>query len=85
VHTDTEVEIQRIIINQILEYIKFYKQRSIRDGKYYWVSKDWGDQYVNALAILDNQPQDFTEVDLEFETKEKNVKDEQSDENTGID
>lgn len=80
VHTDTEVEIQRIIINQILEYIMFYKRRCIRDGKYHWISKDWGDQYLNALATIDNQPQYFTEINLEFETKEKNINNKQSDE-----
>lgn len=78
-HTDVEVKIQKIIINQILEYISFYSQRKVRDGKYNWISKDWGDQYTNALAILNNQPQQFTEIDLEFETKTQNTEEEQPD------
>lgn len=72
-HTDIDVQIQKIIINQIIEYIKFYKQRKVKDSKYNCISRDWDNQYTNALAILDNQPQFFTKIDLEFESKIQNV------------
>lgn len=84
-HTNVDFQIQKIIINQILEYINFYRQRKVRDGKYHWISIDWGDQYKNALAILENQPQQFTEIDLEFETKMQNSDEEQPDESMSID
>lgn len=62
-HTEVDVQIQRIIINQILKYISFYRQRKIMDREYHRISNDWGIQYKNALAILDNHPQEFTEID----------------------
>ena len=79
-HTDVDVQIQRIIITQVLEYINFYRQRRVRDGKYHWISKDWGDQYANALAVLNNQPQHFIEIDLEFETKTQDSNEKQPEE-----
>lgn len=84
-HTDVDVQIQRIIITQILEYISFYRRRRVRDGKFYWISKDWGDQYTNALAVLNNQPQHFIEIDLEFETKTQNTDEEQTDDIQAVD
>lgn len=56
-HSDKEIEIQRIIIGQILEYINFYKDRKVKDDIYDSITKFWKSQYDNALETLNNQQQ----------------------------
>lgn len=61
-HSETEIGIQKMIINQILDYIEFFSKRKIRDDKYEWISSAWKNQYINALKMLDIQPQYFTVI-----------------------
>lgn len=56
-HSDKEIEIQRIIIEQILEYINFYKGRDVKDDIYDSITEFWKVQYDNALEALNNQQQ----------------------------
>ena len=71
-HSENEIEIQKMIINQILDYINFFSNRKIRDDKYEWISKGWKNQYTNALKILDIQPQYFTVI--KFESNSQSLK-----------
>jgi len=75
-HSELDIELQKIIIGQILEYITFYRNRKIKDSKYNWISNDWWEQYTNAFEILENDPQHFTEIifvhDEEKDNKENN-------------
>lgn len=73
-HSEIEIEIQKMIINQILDYINFFSNREIRDDKYEWISKVWKNQYTNALNILDIQPQYFTVI--KFESNSQSLKNE---------
>ena len=56
-HSDKEIEIQRIIIEQILEYINFYKDRNVKDDIYDSITRFWKEQYDNALKTLNDQQQ----------------------------
>ena len=68
-HSEIEIQIQEMIINQILEYIDFFSKRKIKDDKYEWISIAWKNQYTNALSTLNNQPQYFTVIKFEDNPK----------------
>lgn len=68
-HSEIEIQIQKMIINQILDYINFFSNRKIKDDKYEWISSAWKNQYTNALKTLDNQPQYFTVIKFEDNPK----------------
>ena len=62
-HSDEEIEIQRIVINQILKYIEFYEGRDVKDDLYETITKNFKKQYDNALKELINSKQ-YPNVDL---------------------
>lgn len=65
-HSETEIEIHRIIIKQILKYIDFYEHRTIKDDLYDTIAKYWKEQYENALKLLDDHPQYYSVVNLKI-------------------
>jgi hypothetical protein len=65
-HSETEIEIHRIIIKQILKYIDFYEHRTVKDDLYDTIAKYWKEQYENALKLLDDHPQYYSVVNLKI-------------------
>lgn len=63
-HSEQEIKIQKIIIEQIMKYIEFYKNRELKDDKYKPITNYWGSQFDNALQNLIDQPQKYTEITL---------------------
>ena len=63
-HSDKEIEIQKMIIEQILEYIDFYKERKVRDSLYDTIANFWKEQYEDALESLKTHQQDYKDVNL---------------------
>lgn len=62
-HSDEEIEIQNIVINQILKYIEFYEKRKVRDDLYETITNNFKKQYEDALKELINSKQ-YPTVDL---------------------
>lgn len=63
-HSEIEIKVQAMIINQIMEYIEFYKNREIKDDKYDPITNYWRNQFDRALQSLQEQAQYYTEIDL---------------------
>lgn len=74
-HSEAEIVIQKMIINQIMEYIDYFSRRTIKDDKYGWISNYWRSQYANALKIIDLQPQYYSVIkfDDEMKTSKKEI------------
>ena len=65
-HSDKEIEIQKMIIERILGYIDFYKERAVKDDLYDTIANYWKDQYENALKLLNDHPQYYSVVNLKI-------------------
>lgn len=68
-HSVREIEMQKIIIERILEYIAFYKKRKVRDDLYETITDYWKGQYENAIASLNVNPQKYNVINLEIKKR----------------